>query len=352
MATLEIRTVAPAPNSIEVFCSYSHKDLALREELVTHLQPLQANGLINFWHDHAIPAGEDWESQIDERLNSAQIILLLVSPDFMASRHCQIEMKRALERRSLGKAKVIPIMLRHVDWHGSPLGKLQALPKDGRPVATWPDRDQAFKDVTIGIRRVAEKLIRHQIRAVGGVTEHKTGGQKQELYAQELSRPKSGGSVAKKYAVIAVAALLVLGGLLYLAREGRQFELKIEMKRLRDKDWKHAAYDDPDFSNCMGVPKCVEWKNYADRLQKTDWNSVNFDFPLLGDCMDLPKCVERAKQAALLKAKDWTNASPGDPLRKDCMGYVPCIRVQSHYRADPDGEAPNSNSSIMYQNQR
>jgi len=349
MATLEIRTGAPAPNVVEVFCSYSHKDLALREELDTHLQPLQAHGLINCWHDHAIPAGEDWESQIAERLNSAQIILLLVSADFMASRHCQIEMRRALERRSLGKAKVIPIMLRHVDLSGSPLDKLQTLPKDRRPVITFSDRDQAFKDITIGIRKVAEKLIRQQIRTVRPVTEHKTAGQKQEL------RPRGREAVAKKYAVIAVTAVLVLGGLVYLAREGRQFELqlelKFEMKRLQDKQWKHAAYDDPDFSNCMGVPKCVEWKNYADRLQKTDWNSVNFDFPLLGDCMDLPACVERAKQAALLKAKDWTNAGPGDPLRKDCMGYGPC-RVQSHYRADPDGEAPNSNSSIMYQNQR
>jgi len=166
MATREVITVSPAPNAVEVFCSYSHRDQALREELQTHLQPLQAKGLIYYWHDHAITAGDDWESRIDERLNSADLFLLLVSPDFMASRHCQIEMQRALERRKAGKARVIPILLRHVDWHNSPLGKIQALPKDGRPITTWPDRDQAFKDVTIGVRRVAEKLARSHVQGL------------------------------------------------------------------------------------------------------------------------------------------------------------------------------------------
>ncbi len=164
MAIQEIGAPSPSPDAIEVFCSYSHKDDALREELETHLSILQANGVISSWHDHAIPAGKEWQDQIDERLNSAQIILLLISPDFLASKYCrEVEVKRALERHKAGEARVISVMLRDVDWHGSPLSKLQVLPRDAKPVVNWPNRDQAFKDVTVGIRKVAETLNRAKV---------------------------------------------------------------------------------------------------------------------------------------------------------------------------------------------
>ena len=85
--------------------------------------------------------------------------MLLVSADFVASDYCyDVEMKRALERHDAGKARVIPIILRAVDWHSVPLGKLQALPKDGKPVTLWPDRDSAWNDVATGIRKVVEQL--------------------------------------------------------------------------------------------------------------------------------------------------------------------------------------------------
>ncbi len=139
----------------KLFYSYSHKDEAFRDELETHLKLLQRQGVIETWHDRRILAGEEWEGAIDENLNRANIILLLISADFIASNYCyDIEMKRAMERHKAGEATVIPVILRKNNWHSAPFGKLQALPKDGQPVNLWPDRDSAWADVASGIERV------------------------------------------------------------------------------------------------------------------------------------------------------------------------------------------------------
>lgn len=152
--------MASRPTSpVEVFYSYSHKDEKLRDKLDNHLTLLQRQGLISEWHDRMIEAGDEWESEINAHLNSAQIILLLVSDDFIASDYCySIEMERALERHEDGEARVIPIILRPVDWETSPLGKLQALPKDGKAVTLWKNRDTAFKNVAQGIRKVIREF--------------------------------------------------------------------------------------------------------------------------------------------------------------------------------------------------
>jgi hypothetical protein len=142
-----------------IFC-YAHEDEALLNKLKVHLKPLQRQGLIDIWYDRNISAGTDWGREIDKHLNTAQVILLLVSPDFLASDYCYtIEMQRAIERHDLGEATVIPIILRHVYWHGAPFGKLQALPKDGKPVVSsdWNNWDEAFFDVSEGIRKAVEE---------------------------------------------------------------------------------------------------------------------------------------------------------------------------------------------------
>ncbi len=100
---------------------------------------------------------EEWAGKIDENFKAADIILLLVSADFIASDYCyDIEMQAALERHAAGEARVIPVILRETDWQQAPFGKLQALPKDGRPITSWPNRDKSWKDVAAGIRRVIE----------------------------------------------------------------------------------------------------------------------------------------------------------------------------------------------------
>jgi hypothetical protein len=121
----------------EVFISYAHLDEELRDELDAHLSVLKYRKRISAWHDRRIEPGHDWEKEIDARLNSAQIILLLVSPRFFASGYIMgVEVKRALERDAAGEARVIPIILKPVQWQKTDLGRLQALPKDGKPVTT------------------------------------------------------------------------------------------------------------------------------------------------------------------------------------------------------------------------
>jgi internalin A len=144
---------------LSLFYSYSHKDEVLRGEIETHLKLLQRQGLISTWHDRKIAAGAEWAGQIDRNLEAADIILLLVSADFIASDYCyDLEMKRALERHEQGSARVIPVILRDVDWQSAPFGKLQALPKNGTPVTLWSAKDSAWKDVAVGIRKAVEEI--------------------------------------------------------------------------------------------------------------------------------------------------------------------------------------------------
>ena len=145
--------------TIEIFYSYAHEDEQLRKELEKHLSLLQHEHLIANWKDRDITGGEEWAGKINLHLQTAHIILLLVSPDFMASKYCySLEMKEAMKRHKSGDARVIPIILRPVDWRNALFSKLQALPKDGKPITTWANQDEAFLDVTQGIRRVVEEL--------------------------------------------------------------------------------------------------------------------------------------------------------------------------------------------------
>ena len=149
-----------------IFC-YAHEDEPLLKRLKKHLSPLQKEGLIWLWYDRDISAGDEWIKEIDKHLNTAQIILLLISPDFMHSDYCySIELKRAMERHERGEARVIPIILRPASWHGI-LGKLMALPKDGKPVQSgyWRSIDEALFDITQGIRSSIETLS-NQIEAL------------------------------------------------------------------------------------------------------------------------------------------------------------------------------------------
>ena len=151
--------VASEIEPVEVFFSYSHQDETLRDELAKHLSILQRSSVIDAWHDREITAGTEWADEIDAHLNSARVILLLVSPDFMASDYCyDIELKRAMARHRAREACVIPIILRSVDWRGAPFGKLQSLPHNGKAVTSWTNRDDAFFDVAQGIRKAIKDL--------------------------------------------------------------------------------------------------------------------------------------------------------------------------------------------------
>ncbi|HJQ16391.1 MAG TPA: toll/interleukin-1 receptor domain-containing protein [Allosphingosinicella sp.] len=142
-----------------VFFSYCHADEALRDQLEKQLALLKRQGVIDTWHDRRIHAGEEFANAIDMHLEDCEIILLLVSSDFLASDYCyDIEMKRAMERHEAGEAVVIPVILRSCLWSDAPFGKLNATPPDGKPVTQWSDRDQAFTEVAKAIKKAAERF--------------------------------------------------------------------------------------------------------------------------------------------------------------------------------------------------
>src|SRR5438105_3937697 len=144
-------------STIEIFCCYARKDQSLLQSLKTHLMPLQWQGLITIWSDTDINAGMEWEEEIKKHLDTAQIILLLISPDFMASEYCYSkEMQRAMQRHELGEAYVIPILLRPTYWKGAPFEKLQLLPTNAKPVIdqSWHTQDNELYDVAEHISTV------------------------------------------------------------------------------------------------------------------------------------------------------------------------------------------------------
>jgi hypothetical protein len=150
----------PGSKGLSVFISYTHADEDFKNELVKHLEPLRRQMLIDAWHDRKLKAGDEWDKVISQSLESAQIILLLVSIDFINSKYCyDVELERALERHQSNEARVIPVILRTCMWQQTPFANLQALPKDARAVSLWPDRDEALLNVAEGIRQVAGELL-------------------------------------------------------------------------------------------------------------------------------------------------------------------------------------------------
>ena len=146
-------------SGVALFYSYCHRDENLRDELEKHLSILQRQGHIDQWHDRRIGAGEEWKGSIDEHLKNADLILLLISSDFLASDYCyDVELDLAMKRHEATEAKVIPVFLRSCDWEGSRFANLQGLPVDARPVTAWPDRDEAFTMIAKGIRQAVIKI--------------------------------------------------------------------------------------------------------------------------------------------------------------------------------------------------
>lgn len=135
------------------FISYSHKDETFRQELETHLAPLRRQHLIDVWHDRKIPAGDHLDDTISAHLESADLVLMLISADFVASDYCYTkEMARALERHQAGEARALSIICRPCVFNDLSFARFLLLPTDGRAVSSWLDRDAAWVDVVKGIR--------------------------------------------------------------------------------------------------------------------------------------------------------------------------------------------------------
>lgn len=153
---------------VKVFLSYAHEDEPLKNQLDIHLSLLKRLAVIETWSDQEIVAGHDWEPTLWAEFEAADVILLLISANFLASDFCyREEMGRALERHDRGQTRVIPILIRACDWEGAPFGRLQVLPKRAEPVTSWPNHDEAWTNVAKGI----SGAIGYQQTKVAGVPE-------------------------------------------------------------------------------------------------------------------------------------------------------------------------------------
>jgi hypothetical protein len=142
-----------------LFFSYSHKDEDLRNELETHLALLKRQGIISSWYDRRITAGSDIDQVISAELESAQIILLLISANFLSSDYCfQKEMGRAIQKHADGSAVVIPVILHPCDWHSAPFGHLRATPTDGKAISMHANLHEALSIVAKDVRAATSTM--------------------------------------------------------------------------------------------------------------------------------------------------------------------------------------------------
>ena len=142
---------------MKLFISYSHIDETTKSELDKFLVMLKRNGVLETWDDRKIEPGDEWDQAINQNLINSDIILLLVSQDFLASDYCyDVEVKKALQFHNNNEKTIIPIIVHNCDWKGSPLAKLQALPKDGVPIFSkkWNSKEDAIMNVVQGIKKV------------------------------------------------------------------------------------------------------------------------------------------------------------------------------------------------------
>ena|ERR1051326_5425907 len=140
--------MSEATKPLKLFYCYANEDKPVRDALDSHLSGLKWQNLVEVWYDGQIIAGAEWEDEIDKSLESADIVLLLVSAAFLNSKYCYgREMTRALQKHEEGTARVIPIILRPVHWENAPFSKLQILPTGAKPVTSWTNADEAYKDI-------------------------------------------------------------------------------------------------------------------------------------------------------------------------------------------------------------
>lgn len=145
---------------LKVFISYSHQDEKLKDELLKHLAPLKRNGLVSEWHDRKLMAGENWRSEISRNLYEADIVILIISIDFINSDYCyEIEMEQAIIRNNEGKCRVVPVLARPCLWADAPFAQIQALPRDAKPISMWSNQDEALVYIAEKLQELAKEMI-------------------------------------------------------------------------------------------------------------------------------------------------------------------------------------------------
>ena len=173
---------------VNIFISYAHKDEKFKEELIEHLAPLQRQELIETWNDREITPGEVWDEQIKAAIENAEIILLLISPSFMASNYINdIEIRKALDRNRRGEAKLVPIIIRPTDFYDFEISKFQALPTDALPISKWTDRDEAWLDVITKLKSLIYSVKKGNIKFKSARRKKKSKSSREALKTLDIS---------------------------------------------------------------------------------------------------------------------------------------------------------------------
>lgn len=158
--------------SCRIFVSYARVDEPHRLRLAVHLAPLVREGLVDVWCDQAVAAGSDWERDIQHELATADIVMLLVTPDFVASDYCfERELPEVLRRNEEDGLCVLPVLVKSVDLVNLPIGRFQGLPTDLWPISAWRDADEAWLRVARDVRNAAEELARRVSPGRGTIVE-------------------------------------------------------------------------------------------------------------------------------------------------------------------------------------
>lgn len=247
-----------------LFFSYSHRDEDLRAELEVHLAALKRQGLIDVWHDRRIVAGEEIDTKISRHLEEADIILLLVSPYFIASDYCyQNEMRRAMERHDAGTSRVIPVILHPCDWQTLPFGRLKATPTDGKPISKFPNVHDAFLEVAKAIRGAIEQLTGQRPHPSAATSAGTRDAVRERT--RVVDPPRSSNLRAKRKFTDHEKDRFLADGFDYLANyfenslaelEKRNVAIKTDFRRVDKNRFTAAIYDDGDEAN-----RCTIWFN-------------------------------------------------------------------------------------------
>lgn len=146
---------------VKIFISYAHKDETYKDKLVISIANLKRQGYVSAWEDRQIPIGGEWDKHIKSALNDADVILLLISMDFIASEYCfDVEVAKAISRHNDpdDNARVVPVIIRPADWQNTAFARLQALPKGALPVSKWDDEDEAYLDIVNQLRKLIKEM--------------------------------------------------------------------------------------------------------------------------------------------------------------------------------------------------
>ncbi|WP_245524092.1 toll/interleukin-1 receptor domain-containing protein [Methylobacterium nonmethylotrophicum] len=136
---------------MRIFVSYCHANAVQQAKLQVHLAQLKRDE-VEAWFDGEMEAGDKLNTEISRKLRAADIFVALMSPEYIASRWCQMEYKRAMGRRARGFMRVVVVVVRPCAWKDTGASDLKVLPRDGRPVSDWRSMDHAFADVAEGIK--------------------------------------------------------------------------------------------------------------------------------------------------------------------------------------------------------